>query len=761
VLGSQRHEVYSWLQSTDPGPNHNAATSLYEEGTGSWVFRTSQWKDWIDAKAGIRALWIHGIPGAGKTVLAAHMIEEINRNLRSTPQTGGKGNTCIYYYCYHAHNQAETIPFLRWLTSQLLRQADIVPERAHHAFKRNIVDIHMLFLILQQALDHFGRVYVVIDALDETHLRENLLRALRTLMSDDRFRSIQLLTTSREYAEIQRTMLEIAEPLPMSNPLVEADIRLYVVCKMTSNSVFQSWPKTLQEEVIDTIAARSRGMFRWAVCQLDILRRVGSQKRVRDALQNLPETLDETYERIFSYIGSAEKDLVRHVLHWICFHDFLWKTTINFPGSILVESCRFLDDDQDGGMEDHLCTLELIKELCGCLISFGPSEQEGAMVFLAHYTVREFLESDRPVSSHVRAFKIQPQDSYRSIVAVLMRFTMTRLSVMERDDENIAWKSPINFNMVKYSSASTIRSIFEAEPFLDLEIVSKLLNPREPHYANLQSTSLALEGLDQDLIQPNSMVIHGFRRILLWKQQPQDSRVMILVNLLLTNCFRLAKDLVEAMSRDEVKAMFEERLALLTRSWFYWPGLERLPPGLKGHSFRFNGTVLELLAVFGVLEGAHLQFLCGVCHGCVDYTNILPLAMCGTTTHNIDQLLLLGASPNSKEHSVTPLQIAVCMRDLDAVEGLLGTGTVDPNNTGDRPSSGQRIPLPPQYREIGGLSPLYILRHLDCRPFPKAPFTKQDLEELEGPIKRKIEALLLSHNAIEIKGDRMPHHDQI
>lgn len=37
--------------------------------------------------------------------------------------------------------------------------------------------------------------------------------------------------------------------------------------------------------------------FRWVFCQLDKLRRCLSP-RIRQALDELPETLDETYERI-------------------------------------------------------------------------------------------------------------------------------------------------------------------------------------------------------------------------------------------------------------------------------------------------------------------------------------------------------------------------------------------------------------------------------------------------------------------------------
>src|SRR6266699_6083231 len=47
--------------------------------------------------------------------------------------------------------------------------------------------------------------------------------------------------------------------------------------------------------------------FRWAFCQLQALRHCLAP-RVRHMLQELPETLDETYERILRDINKANRD---------------------------------------------------------------------------------------------------------------------------------------------------------------------------------------------------------------------------------------------------------------------------------------------------------------------------------------------------------------------------------------------------------------------------------------------------------------------
>jgi hypothetical protein len=188
-------------------------------------------------------------------------------------------------------------------------------------------DTALLLNILHQILEFFDIVYIVIDVLDESQPRNNLISLLEVLVTNPRFGKIQLLSTSREYSDIERNMSRFSQPLSMSNPSIEADIKVYVAAKIKAEAKFLRWPSNLRTNVEETLSTGAKGMFRWAVCQLDILRRLNHHSKIRDALKSLPETLDETYERIFSYISDEEKEIVRHTLHWVCFHDFLWKAT--------------------------------------------------------------------------------------------------------------------------------------------------------------------------------------------------------------------------------------------------------------------------------------------------------------------------------------------------------------------------------------------------------------------------------------------------
>ena len=236
-----------------------------------------------------RCLWIHGIPGARKTVLMSYLVEKTREYLKNTPR---EKTAYVYYYCYFGHNQDEAIPLLRWILNQLCRQADIVPSSIHTMFKLSLQpSTPELLKAVVDILDRFDIVYILIDAIDESNDRENILSVLRDLVTGLQFDKIQLLASSREYIDIEEVIQRFSTSISMANPYVEKDIRAYVHSCLKSNPKFERWPGALLEEVENKLSSGAKGMcvtshcfykysalltycrFRWAVCQIDILQR--------------------------------------------------------------------------------------------------------------------------------------------------------------------------------------------------------------------------------------------------------------------------------------------------------------------------------------------------------------------------------------------------------------------------------------------------------------------------------------------------------
>jgi hypothetical protein len=249
--------VFKWLEVTDPSPLHHRARKQYEPKTGSWMLRSPKWNDWIECKN--RCLWIHGIPGAGKTVLASYLIGEIKNHCKAL---SGKRCTHIYYYCYFGHNQDEATPFLRWVINRLCRESDAVPSCIYDMFKHggtpSLIDLMGALELMLSA--SFDTVYITIDAIDESMPRADLLKLLRDLATDARFEKIQLLATSRQYLDIERVMEEVSVEVSMSNPLVDEDIRTYVQSQLHTLPNFKRWPPNLLVEAEQALMSKSKGM---------------------------------------------------------------------------------------------------------------------------------------------------------------------------------------------------------------------------------------------------------------------------------------------------------------------------------------------------------------------------------------------------------------------------------------------------------------------------------------------------------------------
>jgi Cdc6-like AAA superfamily ATPase len=220
------------------------------------MLRSPDWANWLEGKTG--CIWIYGIPGAGKTVLASHLIEKIKEHCeRSTT----KECAYVYYYCYFGHNQEEAAPFLRWTINRLCRQADLIPTYLYKLYKHGEEpSLEELLFALEAILQSFDNTYIVTDAIDESMPRDDLLEVLQNLATESRFQKIQLLSTSRQYIDIEKVMQKISVSVSMCNHLLDEDIKLYVRSQLHSNPKFKHWPVHLREEVVDALSGGAKGM---------------------------------------------------------------------------------------------------------------------------------------------------------------------------------------------------------------------------------------------------------------------------------------------------------------------------------------------------------------------------------------------------------------------------------------------------------------------------------------------------------------------
>ncbi len=257
-LKDQLIKTLERFEHTNPSATHNSALPRHQDDTNAWVLESTQWMQWLMQANPSRLLWIHGIPGVGNTVLASFLIEQMQPYVECP---GPLRFGFAYYYCLFSHNQDETGPFLRWIITQLCRQACRVPTQLQNIVwsGRESSTAHLL-LLLEKVLAEFDVVVIIIDALDESLPREQLLIQIRTLATNNRFHKLRVCATSREYNDITLTLSDESISLPMSTEAVQKDIERHVQAVLSAVRPFKNWPEFLSEEVKWGLLNGAKGM---------------------------------------------------------------------------------------------------------------------------------------------------------------------------------------------------------------------------------------------------------------------------------------------------------------------------------------------------------------------------------------------------------------------------------------------------------------------------------------------------------------------
>ncbi len=188
--------------------------------------------------------------------------------------------------------------------------------------------------------------------------------------------------------------------------------------------------------------------FRWVYCQLEVLRHC-FPTNVRRVLEELPKSLDETYERILKEINNANREHSYRLLQCL---------TVAARPLRIEELAELLAIDLKGGgipkwnadwrWEDQE---EAVLSACSSLITVITNNGSRVVQF-SHFSVKEFLTSDRLASSlgEVSRFHIPIEPSH-AILAQACLGVLLRLD--DRADKNRIEKIPL----VRYAAEYWIR----------------------------------------------------------------------------------------------------------------------------------------------------------------------------------------------------------------------------------------------------------------------------------------------------------------
>ncbi|KAF2101197.1 hypothetical protein NA57DRAFT_72640 [Rhizodiscina lignyota] len=731
---AQIEQVLKWLEHTNPSSIHNRSCALQEQHTCTWMLRSPEWRQWLMGTLNQRLLWISGIPGAGKTILASFLIQTAKEH---TIARESDRIIHVYYYCYFAHNQDEGIPLLRWVVSQLCQRAKRIPDGIRETCADNHAPtVACLLSALSDILKDFDVVYLFIDAVDESQApRDEILRILRSLATEPCYNNLRLLATSRDYHDIETNLLGTSTRISMSNSLVEEDIRTYVHSALRSSRKFSRLPAPLLTEIEDALVKGAKGMFRWAVCQIDILGRLYAESDIRAALRSLPRTLDETYERIFSLIPDEQRVLVRQVLINICAHNDSRVDSVY--SDVLVSAAMFQLYPKINENEKTFIDSDSLKDICGCLVTISRDEEgvelygegtfpdhangntfdydgdfydPGPTVSFAHYTVREYLESDRISCSCMAFFSLSEATAMREFARTAFSKVLNikdKLSGLGSLDDH--WCCTADQVLANVGSGST----FIEDDKLH-QLVFALLDPSKPHFNAFAGYIQDHERYDsKDSFFWGGVMFAGVH----WVNVPSNPFIAIFANLIAYGEDACAERLLKhADTTTLLDEKFDVRCHHNAMDLFdYKISQGYLLNLLEDHLQKFTSETMPSSAlIHHVVSGRFFKWEC--CCGWEYLTR--HKCCCKWWTAQGCSEWGIWADLDTPEYGQTPLQVAVRQGNCRAVEALLYL-EADPNGIGT-PGG---IMLEYMDKEWSNASPLDICRH--------APMSELDRDNIE------------------------------
>ncbi|KAF8883134.1 hypothetical protein BD779DRAFT_890538 [Infundibulicybe gibba] len=171
-----------------------------------------------------------------------------------------------------------------------------------------------LFDVLKAEVETYDQVFVVIDALDEADLEvwTKLLGYLQAL------REIRLIATSRDTGEIELGLPPYQRLDIMSD---EGDVRRYIEGRLESSIKLKQFLKKGVDvhEIVTAVMNKADGMFLLAQLHINSLETKLSVRDLRRALEELPNTLNATYDEAVARISNDHRALAYRTISWLIY----------------------------------------------------------------------------------------------------------------------------------------------------------------------------------------------------------------------------------------------------------------------------------------------------------------------------------------------------------------------------------------------------------------------------------------------------------
>ncbi|KAK1502160.1 hypothetical protein CTAM01_05598 [Colletotrichum tamarilloi] len=376
-------ELRAWLKPT----SYDFESSEYRKhlgshipGTGDWLTASHSYKQWLQSEdTGL--LWVKGIPGSGKSVLASKIIKELSDNNDGSP---------VLYFFFRQIIDANHEPaaLLRdWLDQVLAYSPPLQKRLKGYVVKEKYSDKTRLLatMSMQDLWDDLrlafsglpGRVYCIADALDEMDRGNDIFLQALAKLGNWNPSKVKVLVTSRPVPAVEGPLRHAkCNQIRLQENVVDADISTFVRQALNVSGISDHDRQLIQA----AIPGRANGLFLYAKLAMDSFLEAGAD--VKAVLASLPADMNQMYTDLLNEHSRRSRvpdAIQRLILQWV--------THATRPLRLL-EIAEMIDVTYNDVAHDLRGTKDLVRAACGPLLEILPDET----VCVIHHSFTEYLK---------------------------------------------------------------------------------------------------------------------------------------------------------------------------------------------------------------------------------------------------------------------------------------------------------------------------------------------------------------------------------
>ncbi|EFY95807.2 ankyrin repeat-containing protein [Metarhizium robertsii ARSEF 23] len=380
-----RDDILEWITRIDYSHQYSDILKRRWEGTGQWLLDSTEFENWLERKG--QTLFCSGIPGAGKTVLSAIVVDHLCRKFGNDSSIG-----IAWLFCeYHRHNEQTLEHLLSSLLKQLLKQQTTLPNCVtelyeSHQRRTTRPSIDDIVKLLQSSTATLSRIFVIVDALDECQTTEGCqMDFISKLFTFKDGVKANIFATSRH---IDRIQSKFSRCISLEIKATDEDIRMYLKGqrrRFSPDMVSDELQARIESKVIEA----SADMFLLAAFHMNRLVELKTRQDIINFLESIQESgLDAAYKKTMETIENQDQNsvsLAKRILAW----------TIYAKRAFSVEELRHVLAVRAGTKQfnpDYMpCATDLLS-VCAGLVT---DNNESGVIHLIHYTTLEFFRQTR------------------------------------------------------------------------------------------------------------------------------------------------------------------------------------------------------------------------------------------------------------------------------------------------------------------------------------------------------------------------------